>query len=75
MPVLFLKKGRKGVDFERKWDGEDLRVVGRSKTITRIYYMRKKQFSIKERVGDKQDFHVFNYSQDYFKGLMLLILN
>jgi hypothetical protein len=42
MPVCFLTRDRKGVDPDGRGDMEALRDVEGGKTVSRVYYMRKK---------------------------------
>lgn len=52
--MFFKKRGRKDVGLEGSRGIEDLERVGRRKTIIRMYYMKKKLFSVREK--KKKDF-------------------
>ena len=49
MPVCFLTRDRKGVDTDKRGDGEELGGVGGWETIIKIYWVKKDLFSIKEK--------------------------
>lgn len=49
MTACFLMRDQTGVDMDARGDREELGGVGIRETVIRIYYMKKRVFSVKEK--------------------------